>query len=68
MTSEQLIKAAVSSSVHAARQISDVAKLPQSQWSSSQFDQIALWLREANCAVTELQNRAKGNKPPKIGD
>ena len=68
MTSEELIKSALATTCFAVYHIGEVARIPEKQWTATQFDQIMLWLREANCAVTELQNRSKGNLPSKIGD
>ncbi len=68
MNNPDLIKRAMATTCLAAHHIGEALKLPPEQWTANQFDQISLWLRAANCAVTELQNRAKGNPPAKIGD
>ncbi len=68
MSNLELANQAMTSSCLAAHHLGETMKLNPDQWTHDQFDQIALRLREANCAVTELQSRAKGNKPPKIGD
>lgn len=66
MTDEQLI-------FHASVAVSEAELLIQKAWAAKTLSapnctKLTKQLRGALCAAVELENRANGNKPPKVGD